>query len=102
MSGRRMIHPTSGLQITVRDHERERWIALGDMKDAVPGWQWTPIMAMPSARRILARREFVATRIARRWADDLDTKQHKAVAAALHALIDWAESADLEVRRVAA
>ena len=102
MSGRRMIHPGSGLQITVRDHDRERWVALGDMKDAIPSWQWTPIMAMPSARRVLARREFVATRVARRWADDLETKQFKQQSAAVHALIDWAEAADLEVHRVAA
>lgn len=76
--------------IGVADIDGARYIELGDLTAAVPRWPGMAIMRM-AVRRQIRNRQFVPTKVARKWAAELDKEQSRI----LLAVLDWADQVPL-------
>lgn len=78
------------VRFTSEKQGTSRYVCVGDLVDSIHQLPWTPLMAI-SIMPIITRRRFVHIGVARKWADDLEVKQHQKPSADLGALLDWVE-----------
>lgn len=76
------------VRFTTEKRSDARRICVGDLVDSIPQLPWTPLMRV-AVMPIINRRKFVHMSVAQKWADDLETKQHKKPADELRNLLQW-------------
>lgn len=76
------------VRFTTEKRGDARRVCVGDLVDSIPQLPWTPLMSV-AVMPMINRRKFVHMSIAKKWADDLETKQHKKHAAELRNLLTW-------------
>lgn len=87
----RAVSPGVGHLVGVAKQAGVIHVELGDLARVVSQWEETPMMA-PAALPYINGRRFVAVPVARRWAQDLMSKDRKAQALQLIKVLDWAEN----------
>ncbi|OKX85159.1 hypothetical protein [Corynebacterium glutamicum] len=90
------VYPRSKRLVRFTSEKRgtSRRVCVGDLVDSIHQLPWTPLMAI-SIMPIVSHRRFVHIGVARKWADDLETKQHRKPSADLSDLLDWVEAHDV-------
>lgn len=96
----RLWFPAGKHLVSVARDGQDVLVELGDMTSIVSRMPWTPVMSV-TPLRYLAGRRFVATRVARHWAGDMEST-HREQARMLVRLLDWAEQQVREGRTHAA